>query len=373
MVYVTSYNDNSNTPFVGKMNIVDLAGYQDARRKSIDGSNLVENTRINKSLYALQNVIYALNANESHVPYRESKLTRMLQGSLGGTNRIMMITCLVSLASRSYQGINRYSRTSPRQLKVTAKPMMLSASVKKQTGSRLFLPDKKPNGTALAMKGRKLFDEANHLKSLDQRTSSPLAAPDALEPPIATKDVYLHSEDTHLEVTPINSISTKPLTFPEEGGSPPISARLRELSNNLKSLYSSTPLCIMMPQENDASLNGEVSTDIVEPKTPVLEKKLRVNDKLELACINSPWETFNMHNSGMKKSLVQDYLKFLNTASKEELKGIKGIGEKRSTYILELREESPEPFKNLDDLKDIGLSAKQIKGMMKKVAGELFS
>lgn len=66
-------------------------------------------------------------------------------------------------------------------------------------------------------------------------------------------------------------------------------------------------------------------------------------------------------------------MKFLNTASKDKLKEIKGIGEKRATYILALREESPEPFKDLDDLKDIGLSAKQIKGMMKKVAGDLFS
>lgn len=74
-----------------------FSGYEDTRKKSVDGPNLMENTKINKSLYALQNVVYALSVNESHVPYRESKLTRMLQDSFGGMNQILMVTCLVRL------------------------------------------------------------------------------------------------------------------------------------------------------------------------------------------------------------------------------------------------------------------------------------
>lgn len=72
-----------------------LPGYEDAKRKSTGSVNLLENNKINKSIYALHNVVYALNANDSHVPYRESKLTRILRDSLGGKNKILMITCLV--------------------------------------------------------------------------------------------------------------------------------------------------------------------------------------------------------------------------------------------------------------------------------------
>lgn len=71
-----------------------LTGYEDSRKQNSDVAPL-EITRINKSIYALQNVMYALNANESHVPYRESKLTRMLKDCFRGCNRTLLITCLV--------------------------------------------------------------------------------------------------------------------------------------------------------------------------------------------------------------------------------------------------------------------------------------
>ena len=74
-----------------------LSAYEDARRKRVDGLNLVECTKINKPIYAIHNVVYSLNANESHIPYRESKLTYMLKDSLGGMSRILMITYLVML------------------------------------------------------------------------------------------------------------------------------------------------------------------------------------------------------------------------------------------------------------------------------------
>lgn len=80
--------------------------------------------------------------------------------------------------------------------------------------------------------------------------------------------------------------------------SPLISERLQEISNNLKQLISSTPLCIEMPPRNDTSSNIQVSANIVEPKTP--DQSIVMYDKWEAANIKSPWETFNMRSSGMK-------------------------------------------------------------------------
>lgn len=64
----------------GKLNLVDLAGSERQSKSGATGDRFKEATRINLSLSALGNVISALvDANARHVPYRDSKLTRLLQ------------------------------------------------------------------------------------------------------------------------------------------------------------------------------------------------------------------------------------------------------------------------------------------------------
>ena len=77
---------------VGKLNLVDLAGSERQAKTGAVGERLKEATKINLSLSALGNVISALVDGKSiHVPYRDSKLTRLLQDSLGGNARTVMV------------------------------------------------------------------------------------------------------------------------------------------------------------------------------------------------------------------------------------------------------------------------------------------
>ncbi|KAM9831043.1 kinesin family member 5Aa isoform 3-T3 [Syngnathus typhle] len=78
----------------GKLYLVDLAGSEKVSKTGAAGAVLDEAKNINKSLSALGNVISALaEGTKSHVPYRDSKMTRILQDSLGGNCRTTMFIC----------------------------------------------------------------------------------------------------------------------------------------------------------------------------------------------------------------------------------------------------------------------------------------
>eukprot|EP00954_Amorphochlora_amoebiformis_P020393 1339140-Amorphochlora_amoeboformis.AAC.1 len=81
---------------VGKLNLVDLAGSERVRMSGAEGQRLEESKNINKSLSALGNVISALTEKKKrgHVPYRDSKLTRILEDSLGGNCKTTMMAMI---------------------------------------------------------------------------------------------------------------------------------------------------------------------------------------------------------------------------------------------------------------------------------------
>ncbi|PNT02637.1 hypothetical protein POPTR_014G024700v4 [Populus trichocarpa] len=93
-------NDSMNEEYLcAKLHLVDLAGSERAKRTGSDGMRFKEGVHINKGLLALGNVISALGDEKKrkegvHVPYRDSKLTRLLQDSLGGNSRTVMIACI---------------------------------------------------------------------------------------------------------------------------------------------------------------------------------------------------------------------------------------------------------------------------------------
>jgi len=89
----------------GTLYLVDLAGSERVRKSAVEGKELKEATHINKSLSALGNVMEALDRKASHVPYRDSKLTYLLQDSLGGNSRTLMVVavCPTSLSSDETQ------------------------------------------------------------------------------------------------------------------------------------------------------------------------------------------------------------------------------------------------------------------------------
>ncbi|BDA42916.1 Kinesin-like protein KIN-4C [Coccomyxa sp. Obi] len=106
-----------------KMHLVDLAGSERQKRTKAEGARLKEGININMGLLALGNVVNALTENKAHIPYRDSKLTRMLQDSLGGNSKTTMIAC-VSPADINIEESAQTLRYANRARNIRNKPVV---------------------------------------------------------------------------------------------------------------------------------------------------------------------------------------------------------------------------------------------------------
>jgi len=104
-----------------KLTLVDLAGSERIKRTGAEGARMKEGININKGLFVLGQVVSALSElgqqqsssmSNAHIPYRDSKLTRLLQDSLGGNSRTVMVACVSPADSNVEESINtlRYAQ-----------------------------------------------------------------------------------------------------------------------------------------------------------------------------------------------------------------------------------------------------------------------
>ncbi|KAK9122702.1 hypothetical protein Sjap_012304 [Stephania japonica] len=452
--------DGSGHCLSGKLNLIDLAGNEDNRRTCNEGIRLQESAKINQSLFALSNVIYALNNNKPRVPNRESKLTRILQDSLGGNSLALMIACLnpgeyqesvntVSLASRSRHISNYVSpahKDTPKvKIDMEAKLLAwLESKGKTKNAHRIGTlcspyPSKTPISTSTkkqnscqqttrpkatvdegvpTTKARNLFGAGAHvISSVDDKIIFSEeheflknAMQDDIQKNCADDSIKDHSvipsDDTALNsckirfdepgeikddgaitekatISESTANSANAVTCTDESlkenttstqcaesiESPSMRERIREIQASLRKVLSPINSNSKAKQFDDLPSKDRLCLVFFEPKTPKSPYVVTC-DGDDLQATNTPFEKFSAKSSNLKSTLVQEYLTFLNSATKEELLHLKGIGNKRADSILQLRETSP--IKSLYNLEKIGLSSKQVNGIFRKAAKGIF-
>ncbi|XP_078599383.1 kinesin-like protein KIF12 isoform X4 [Branchiostoma floridae x Branchiostoma japonicum] len=110
----------------GKICFVDLAGSEKVKESKSAGDALVETTNINKSLLTLGNCISALSdpkKRSGHIPFRDSKLTKLLSDSLGGTGVTLMVACISPSAYNASETMNTL-RYAVRAKRIKNKPLV---------------------------------------------------------------------------------------------------------------------------------------------------------------------------------------------------------------------------------------------------------
>ncbi|XP_007507670.1 chromosome-associated kinesin KIF4A isoform X2 [Monodelphis domestica] len=116
---------DKNSSLRCKLHLVDLAGSERQKKTKAEGDRLKEGININRGLLCLGNVISALGDDKKggFIPYRDSKLTRLLQDSLGGNSHTLMIACVSPADSNLEETVNTL-RYADRARKIKNKPIV---------------------------------------------------------------------------------------------------------------------------------------------------------------------------------------------------------------------------------------------------------
>ncbi len=129
-VHMKEVTDGEDLLRVGKLNLVDLAGSENIGRSGAENKRAREAGMINQSLLTLGRVINSLVDRSPHIPYRESKLTRLLQDSLGGRTK----TCIIATLSPSKMNLDETLSTleyASRAKNIRNKPQVNQMMTKK--------------------------------------------------------------------------------------------------------------------------------------------------------------------------------------------------------------------------------------------------
>ncbi|XP_041819137.1 kinesin-like protein KIF22 isoform X2 [Chelmon rostratus] len=374
----------------GKLYLVDLAGSEDNRRTGNQGIRLKESGAINLSLFTLSKVVDSLNSGTTgRVPYRDSKLTRLLQDSLGGSAHSVMITNIAPEYKYYFDTFSALNFAAKSKL-IVNKPFT------RETMAVPVLPVKRPRedhearGSGTEPQKKRQKDE----KKTEQDGSSPsthfhsVSEPSVMDRLIALEKLMLSCQDKdRLSMLKYVAQSRKEIQELKE--------KQKEFENKAMLLAGEKSSAKQEPdfKNNTAPLLKKQSAATKPNKQQAVVQPLQVSQlqplqqlavvKKQSVCVKKkekklsdqvepPDGKENLMENGWESQLDtsvlqlsrQKILQVLNSGSLKELKGLQQIGDKKAKLILGWREINGH-FTKLDDLKKVeGMTEKRFSSFM---------
>ncbi|XP_060719921.1 kinesin-like protein KIF22 isoform X2 [Tachysurus vachellii] len=386
----------------GKLYLVDLAGSEDNRRTGNQGIRLKESGAINLSLFTLSKVVDCLNTGTGgRVPYRDSKLTRLLQDSLGGSAHSVMITNIAPEYKYYFDTFTALNFAA-KSKQIVNKPFVRETVMAPTNAGKRSREEQEAGGSG-EPQNKKLKDGKK-----EEQTSPPLTHPHSpgdssvLDRLMALEKMMLGTpERERLKLLKTVAQSRKEIQRLKEkqkeleekaemldkltGGQNGLKDE-RDTASSL-SLFKTdllplqrkqsvsarpkkqqaivTPLQVSVQPLQDCAVVCKTSRTVSKKnkhKTEISEGK--ENSGLEPACDEEAnWES--RLDSSLLNQSKKKILQTLNSGSLKELKSLQLIGDKKAKLILGWREINGD-FTQVEDLKKIeGITEKRFSSFIK--------
>ncbi|XP_072312707.1 kinesin-like protein KIF22 [Eucyclogobius newberryi] len=375
----------------GKLYLVDLAGSEDNRRTGNQGIRLKESGAINLSLFTLSKVVDSLNSGTlGRVPYRDSKLTRLLQDSLGGSAHSVMITNIAPEYQYYFDTFSALNFAAKSKL-IVNKPFTRETVTVPNSQVKRIREDQEEgsSGSGPQKKRPKEETKAEPSSSTPSLSFRSLAEPSVMDRLIALEKLMMSCQDkdrlnmlkdvaqSRKEIQELKekqrefeskALLIGRLTGEDSGISPQSSFK-----NNIAPLQRKPLLdtkankqkAVVQPLQV-AQLQPLQQLAIVK-KQSVCVKKEKLSDNLKLDgkenIMEKGWES-HLDVTVLEQSRKK-ILQILNSGSLKELKTLQQIGDKKAKLILGWREIHGD-FTKVEDLGDVeGLTGKRFSSFMK--------
>lgn len=374
----------------GKLYLVDLAGSEDNRRTGNQGIRLKESGAINLSLFTLSKVVDSLNSGTAiRVPYRDSKLTRLLQDSLGGSAHSVMITNIAPEYKYYFDTFSALNFAAKSKL-IVNKPFTRETMAVPMLPVKRARDDHEAQGSGTEPHKKRQKEErkteqdgsspsAHFHSSSDPSVMDRLIALEKLMMSCQEKDRLSMLKDVAQYRKEIQELREKQKEFETKavllsrlagGGS---NASPETVSKNVTAPPQKKMSTAIKPIKQQAVVQPLQAVSqqlaVVRKQSVCVKKKERkLSDQVEAPdgkenLMQHGWES-QLDRSLLNQSR-QKILQILNTGSLKDLKALQQIGDKKAKLILGWREFHGH-FTKLEDLMKVeGMTEKRFSSFMK--------